>query len=119
MALQVGGALGVAVIGSVLSTRYQDHIAAALAGRHVPAAAAHTILGSLGGALAVAAHAGGAAGALLAYAARAAFMSGNEIALAVGAAVALGGAVLVIARLPSRVPPDLPDPSVPVPAVRH
>ena len=66
VALQVGGALGVAVIGSVLATRYQDHMSAALAGRHVPAAAAHTILGSLGGALAVAAHAGGAAGALLA-----------------------------------------------------
>ena len=116
VALQVGGALGVAVIGSVLATRYQDHISAALAGRHVPAAAAHTILGSLGGALAVAAHAGGAAGALLAYTARAAFMSGTEIALGVGAAVALGGAVLVIARLPSRIPRDLPDPSVPVPA---
>ena len=116
MALQVGGALGVAVIGSVLSTRYQDHLSAALAGRHVPAAAAHTILGSLGGALAVAAHAGGAAGALLAHTARAAFMSGTEMALAAGAAVALGGAVLVIARLPSRVPRDLPDPSVPVPA---
>jgi hypothetical protein len=116
VALQVGGALGVAVIGSVLSTRYQDHIATALAGRHVPAAAAHTILGSLGGALAVAAHAGGVAGALLAYTARAAFMSGTEIALAVGAAVALGGAVLVIARLPSRATRDLPDPSVPMPA---
>ena len=116
VALQVGGALGVAVIGSVLATRYQDHISAALAGRHVPASAAHTILGSLGGALAVAAHAGGAAGALLANAARAAFMSGTEIALGVGAAVALGGAVLVIARLPSRIPKDLPDPSVPVPA---
>ena len=114
VALQVGGALGVAVIGSVLATRYQDHMSAALAGRHVPAAAAHTILGSLGGALAVAAHAGGAAGALLAYTARAAFMSGTEIALAVGAAVALCGAVLVIACLPSRIPRDLPDPSVPV-----
>jgi predicted MFS family arabinose efflux permease len=49
VALQVGGALGVAVIGSVLATRYQNHISTALAGRHVPAAAAHTILGSLGG----------------------------------------------------------------------
>ena len=105
MALQVGGALGVAVIGSVLSSRYQDHMSAALAGRHVPAAAAHTILGSLGGALAVAAHAGGAAGALLAHTAHAAFMSGTEMALAVGAAVALGGTVLVIACLPSRGPP--------------
>ncbi|MGD0375171.1 MAG: MFS transporter [Streptosporangiaceae bacterium] len=110
VALQVGGALGVAVIGSVLSTRYQDHLSTALAGRPVPAAAAQTILGSLGGALAVAAHAGGAAGALLAHTARAAFMSGNEVALAVGAAVALGGAILVIARLPSRVPRDSPDP---------
>ena len=116
VALQVGGALGVAVIGSVLATRYQDHMTAALAGRHVPAAAADTILGSLGGALAVAAHAGGAAGALLAYSARAAFMSGTEIALAAGAGVALCGAVLVIALLPSRVSRDLPDPSVPGPA---
>ncbi len=32
VALQVGGALGVAVIGSVMSTRYQDHLTAALAG---------------------------------------------------------------------------------------
>ena len=31
VALQVGGALGVAVIGSVLSTRYQDHMTTALA----------------------------------------------------------------------------------------
>jgi uncharacterized transporter YbjL len=94
----------------VLSTRYRDHLTTALAGRHLPAAATQTILGSLGGALAVAAHAGGAAGALLAHTARAAFMSGNEIALAVGAAVALAGVVLVLARLPSRVSRDSPDP---------
>ena len=99
-----------------MSTRYQDHMTAALAGRHVPAAAAHTILGSLGGALAVAGRVGGATGALLARAARAAFMSGTEVSLAVGAAVALGGAVLVIALLPSQVARDLPDPSVPGPA---
>ena len=110
VALQVGGALGVAVIGSVLSTRYQDHMTTALAGRHLPAAATQAILGSLGGALAVAARAGGATGALLAHAARAAFMSGNQIALAVGAAVALGGVVLVLARLPLRVSRDSPDP---------
>ena len=88
---------------------------AALAGRHLPAAATQTILGSLGGARAVAAHAGGAPGALLAHTARAAFMSGNEVALAVGAAVALGGAVLVLACLPSRAMRDSPDPSVRVP----
>ena len=102
VALQVGGALGVAVIGSLLSTRYQDHIAAALAGHHVPAVAAHDIIGSIGGALAVAASIGGATGGQLAQAARAAFMSGTRQALAVAALVAAGGAVLVLARLPSR-----------------
>ncbi len=70
----------------------------------------------LGGALAVAAHAGGAAGALLAHTARAAFMSGNEVALAVGAAVALVGVALVLARLPSRVRRDSPDPGMRGPA---
>jgi MFS family permease len=49
-AMQVGGALGVAVIGSVLSTRYQHTLEPALAGRHVPPVAAQAILGSLGGA---------------------------------------------------------------------
>ena len=109
MALQVGGALGVAVIGSVLSTRYQDHMTAALVGRHLPAAATHAILGSLGGALTVAARAGGATGALLAETARGAFMSGNRTALAAGAAVALGGAVLMLARLPSQNSRHAPD----------
>jgi hypothetical protein len=61
VALQVGGALGVAVIGSVLSTRYQDHMTAVLASQHLWAAATQTILSSLGGALAVAARAGASA----------------------------------------------------------
>ena len=59
VALQVGGALGVAVIGSLLSTRYEDRITRSLVGHHVPAPAAHDIVGSLGGALAVAASIGG------------------------------------------------------------
>ena len=104
VALQVGGALGVAVIGSVLSARYQSHLTRALAGQHVPAAAMHAIVGSLGGALTVADTAGGTTGALLAHVARAAFMSGNATALATGAAVALGGALLVLTRLPSWPP---------------
>jgi len=100
VALQVGGALGVAVIGGVLSTRYQDRMSATLAGRHVPAAATHAILGSLGGALAVAKIVGGSTGAALAGIARTAFMNGNEVSLAVGAGVALGGSMLALALLP-------------------
>jgi hypothetical protein len=110
VALQVGGALGVAVIGSVLSTRYQNQLLVALVGRHLPIEVTQTILGSLGGALAVAGSAGGATGTQLAHDARAAFMSGNEVSLAAGAVVALSGAVLVLACLPSRTSPHAPGP---------
>jgi hypothetical protein len=108
VALQVGGALGVAVIGSVLSTRYQDRISAALTGRPVPADAMHAIMGSIGGALTVAGKVGGATGALLAHAARAAFMNGSGVSLAAGAIVAVCGALLVLALLPSRAPLPAP-----------
>ncbi len=104
VALQVGGAFGVAVVGSAMATRYQNHMMTALASRHVPIAVMHDILGSLGGALAVAHGAGGVTGTLLARAARAAFMSGLEVSLGIGALVAVGGTLLVLAGLPLRRP---------------
>ena len=55
VAIQVGGALGVAVVGSVLSTRYQHHLAAAAGAGRLPPAVLHAALGSIGGALDVAA----------------------------------------------------------------
>jgi len=106
VAIQVGGAMGVAVIGSMLATRYQHHITHALAGLPVPAATLHTITGSLGAALGVASHIGGVDGALLAHAARSAFMSGSHVSLAAGAAVALAATVVVLLALPSRPPAD-------------
>jgi hypothetical protein len=112
MAFQVGGAIGVAVVGSVLATRYQNHMGRALAGRHLPVDITHTILGSFGGGLAVASGVGGATGALLARAVRAAFMSGLEVSLFVGAVVSLAAVVTVLVWLPSHVLPVPPDPSV-------
>jgi EmrB/QacA subfamily drug resistance transporter len=100
--LQVGGALGVAVIGSLLATRYQDHVSAALAPYRVPHAALSTILGSVGGALGVAQHIGGVFGAALAHLARSAFISGMDLGLTVGAVVAAAGCLLALAALPSR-----------------
>jgi hypothetical protein len=102
VALQVGGALGVAVIGSTLATRYQGNLTAALSGHPISNSVRHDIVGSLGGALAVAQKIGGETGALLARAARSAFMSGTEMALAVGAVVALVGTLLMIAWVPSK-----------------
>ena len=102
VALQVGGALGVAVLGSVMLTRYQEPhdrgaLRSACAGSRT-----HTILGSLGGALRVATLVGGDTGAALAQAARAAFMSGNGLAAAGGAVVALAGACVVLTALAPR-----------------
>jgi hypothetical protein len=100
--LQVGGALGVAVIGSLLSTRYENRMAAALAPHHVPDSIQDTILGSIGGALGIAHQVGGTTGALLAGAARSAFVDGMGLALSVGAAVALAAALLALAVVPAR-----------------
>ena len=109
-AFQLGGALGVAVVGSLLSTRYQNNMTAVLAGQQVPHAALTTILGSLGGALAVAAAAGGTVGTLLAHAARAAYASGMDLGLLTASMVALGGCLLALTWLPARVVPPTLDP---------
>ena len=99
---QVGSALGVAVIGSLLSTRYQHLMANAIAGHSIPAAVRETILGSLGGALIVAEQAGKLTGVLLAGAARSAFISGMDLGLRAGAGVALGGLIVALLVLPRR-----------------
>ena len=50
-ALQIGGAMGVAVLGSLLNTHYQARLGLLLAHRALPPSAAHLITGSLGGAV--------------------------------------------------------------------
>jgi EmrB/QacA subfamily drug resistance transporter len=102
--LQVGGALGVAVIGSLLNTRYQHTMAGTLAGHHIPHDVMQTILGSVGGALGVAGRVGGVLGAELGHLARSAFLSGMDLGLLTGACVALGGCVIALIALPSRAP---------------
>ncbi len=116
--IQLGGAVGVAVIGSVLSTRYQERMTRVIAPHHVPAAVAATILGSIGGALGVAVHLGGPLGAELASAARSAFVDGTDLALLPAAAVVLAGCLLAAALLPARArPPEPPAGARPGPEV--
>jgi EmrB/QacA subfamily drug resistance transporter len=105
-ALQLGGALGVAVIGSLLTTRYTGKMTTALAPYHVPPAIMQRILGDVGSALAVASRVGGALGEQLAHVARAAFVSGMDLGLTVGAAVAVVGCVVALVSLPRK--PDGP-----------
>jgi hypothetical protein len=100
--LQTGGALGVAVIGSLLLTRYQTDMTSALASLPIPPAIEQTILGSVGAALSVAAQLGGTVGVQLAHAARDAFIGGMDLGLRTGAIVALAGAAIALAVLPGK-----------------
>jgi EmrB/QacA subfamily drug resistance transporter len=100
--LQTGGALGVAIIGSLLNTRYTNDINATLAPHHVPGSIMGTIRGSLGGALQVSTRVGGGLGAELAQVAKGAFVSGMDLGLLTGAVVALIGCLIALIALPGR-----------------
>jgi EmrB/QacA subfamily drug resistance transporter len=102
VSIQVGGALGVAVIGSLLSTRYQDRLIPAIAPHRLPSGIEHVVLGSVGGAMRVADGMGGTAGQALQSAAHTAFMSGIGLSLTVGGAVAATGALVALVALPAR-----------------
>ena len=107
-ALQTGGALGVAVLGSLLSGRYQADLAPVLGRYPVPKSALHVINGSLGGAQEVAHRVGGSVGAVLSAVARSSFLSGMGLAMRVGAVVVGAAAVAVVAVLPARPDPGNP-----------
>ena len=96
----VGGALGVAVLGSLLSSGYGAGMNGALAGLPGPAAdAAHD---GIGGAVAVADRLGGPAGEALVATAKTAFVSGMETTVLAAAAIAFAGALIALAFLPAR-----------------
>ncbi len=96
---ELGGALGVAVLGSVMTSRYSSSIAELAA----PATPIAAVRRSLGAALAVAGRTQGAAGVHLAAAARRAFMHGMTTAATAAGIVALIGAVFVARFLPNEI----------------
>src|SRR5919204_3889922 len=94
---ELGGALGIAVLGSVLNTAYRSGIE-----RHtttLPAALGEKARGSLGAAQAIGHRLG--AHDLVTHA-TSAFVHGVNLALLVGAATLIGGAVFVAVRAPGR-----------------
>ena len=99
---QVGGALGVAVLGSVFNSIYTSSVTDGLSASSLPASAVAAAKDSVGGALAVAASIGGAAGNEVAQVARAAFVDGLAFASRAGALVTLIGVVITLLWLPAR-----------------
>ncbi|MFF3410666.1 MFS transporter [Streptomyces sp. NPDC002742] len=100
---QVGGALGIAVLGSVLSTAYRNGIEGKL--DHVPAPLRHTAGESIEATLGVAAKLG-PQGKALVTPAHDAFLHAMHVTALCGAGVAVIGAVVVALFLPGR--PEAP-----------
>jgi hypothetical protein len=96
----VGGAFGVAIIGSVINSVYSDRMTDATAG--LPPQAAEPAGDSVGAALAVSAQLGGEAGTMLMTAAQSAFVDAMGFAALIAAAVAFAGALLVRRFMPPR-----------------
>jgi len=96
---QVGGALGIAIIGSSLNSVYSSQMSDAVTG--LPPEAAEVAGDSVGAAIQVAAQLPAPAGDALVGAARLAFMDGLGIAVMVAALAAAIGAVVVHRYLPA------------------
>ncbi|MEU6100858.1 MFS transporter [Streptomyces flaveolus] len=104
---QVGGALGIAVLGSVLSTAYRNGIEGDLG--HVPAGLRHTAGESIEATLGVAEKLGPQGKALVGPA-HDAFLHAMHVTALWGAGVAVLGAVVVAVYLPGRTPrPESPE----------
>ncbi len=110
----VAGALGVAVLPSVIAAGYDDRVAAAAAG--LPAAAVAAATDSVAGAAAVADRLGPAGDALRATA-YGAFTDGMSLVLLASAGVAVVAAVLTGAFLPGRPAAGAPETARPAAAL--
>jgi EmrB/QacA subfamily drug resistance transporter len=99
---QVGGAVGVAVVGSVFTSVYASHLADGMRGAPIPPPALDTAQEGIGNAFAVATRLGGQTGADLVATAKAAFVDAFHVGLYVGAGVALIGAIAVLIWMPAR-----------------
>ena len=100
---QVGGALGVAVLGSILNSAYANRMAADVAA--LPSEAADAAQDNIQGALHVASSLPGQAGATLVSAAEHGFVDAMGVTVIVAGAVVLVGGLLALLFLPHHAAP--------------
>jgi EmrB/QacA subfamily drug resistance transporter len=98
---EVGTTLGVAVLGSILSSGYTSNLGSAVTS--LPEAARHTAEGSLAGALGVANQVGGTQGAAIVDAAKSAWTDGLQLSMVIGAGIVLVAAFIAARYLPGKV----------------
>ena len=109
---ELGGAFGVAVLGSVLTTRYGSGVAAAIEG--LPGSSRATADSSLAGAIEVAKDLPADTGAALVDTARNAFVDGFAQAGLASAGLAVAVAVAALVLLPREVADEVADEEAPV-----
>lgn len=107
--IQLGGALGVAVLGSVLNSTYADSVEGSVSGLPIPGAAGGAITDSPAAAIRVARQVDGPAGGRLAEAAKEAFVEGMGVATLTAVGLMLAAATVAAITLPNKDPePELP-----------
>jgi MFS transporter, DHA2 family, multidrug resistance protein len=99
---EVGGTLGVAIVGSVLSSAYGSHVASSLARLGAPHAAVDVARQSIEAGLTASARFPGALSSAAGEATRQAFMSGLHAGSIVAAGATAFAALVALAFLPSR-----------------
>ena len=116
---ELGGALGISILGSIGVALYRREVAEALPAG-VPAEAARIARDTLGGAVEVAGQLPGELGTAVLTVARTAFVDGMQVAALISAVLAVGVAVFALATLRhlgpggAAAPDDLPD-EAPIP----
>jgi EmrB/QacA subfamily drug resistance transporter len=113
---EVGGALGVAIVGSLSAAVYRSRLGSALATAHVPGPVTHAATGSVAAADLTAARLGGVHGSELVAAAHSAFVTSMSVGMKVAAGVALASAVGTLFALAPRRPRPVPETVPPIPA---
>jgi MFS family permease len=103
---EVGGAVGIAVLGSLLADRYHSHMARAIVPfqADIPAAARGPVIDSIQAAFSVAEEAPAKSAALLRAAARESFVSGLHLPLWVACGAALVAMVVISSNIPDTPP---------------
>jgi len=103
---EVGGALGIAIIGSLAAAVYRSRLTPVLTARHAPGLIVHIATSSVAAADAAGKQAGGTPGSELVAAAHSAFVNAMAMGVRVAAGVALVSAVAAIFALPRRHEPQ-------------
>jgi DHA2 family multidrug resistance protein-like MFS transporter len=112
---ELGGALGISILGSIGIVIYRDEVARALTGE-IPAHAADAARDTLGAAVGVASELPAQIGSLIVTAAQRAFVEGMQVAATISAAMAVGVAILVLVALRDVRMPTSADDEPPAPA---